>query len=159
MLEEDVFITLSYEKRKSKLCKRGQREETILPGRSWFASGVLTCCRQSGRITAGLFLLWQHSRPYCSLTQELHTRILEQSGGRAEVHVFTPPILSLNTAYKRIFVCVFTMKKRSENWCQRNICVAILIKEHSSYSSSQFSAKRAPDCRPDEVVRCRRGSV
>jgi len=45
------------------------------------------------------------------------------------------------------------MKKRSENWCQRKICIVILV------LILQSSAKRASDYRPDEVVRCRWGSI
>lgn len=56
------------------------------------ASAVLIYCRQLTELLQVFFLLCQQSHPYCLLTQELHTRILEQPGGRAEVCVFTSSI-------------------------------------------------------------------
>lgn len=122
-----IFITASYAKRKSKMYKRGQREETVLPARSCCCIRRSDLLQAGSKTTADLFLLCQQSCPCCSLTQEAP----HQDSGATWRWGRSPCVhsshLSLDTAYKRILVCIFAMKKRSESWCQRKICIAILM--------------------------------
>lgn len=63
-----MYSFLCYGRRICTMCKRGQREETILLGRSWCCFRSSYLFQIAGRATADLFLLQHQSHPYCLLT-------------------------------------------------------------------------------------------